>query len=128
MAQRDMVAEPRFLDSPTNEVPNPHAGTMHHKDHEIKPRTRGGQPPEKRPVVVICEQVNRLVAEKIRDSINTVITLARVKGGTVVAGKAVEVQSDLNTLAYNVQFGNMDPDDGADMAARKVKRFSRLCR
>ena len=103
-------------------------GTVHFEDTVIKPRTRGGKRAERRPRACICEQVNRLVAEKIRDAAVTAVNLCRQSHSDTLAGKCAQVVRDLYTLAYNVQFGNLEADKGADMAARRLKRFSMMCR
>lgn len=127
------VREPRWLDK-DEKIPNPHAGTVHRKPEEdetyiIRPRQiKGGKRPERRPRACICQQVNRLVAEKIRDGAATAINLCRQSHSDTLAGKCSQLVRDLCVLAYNVQFGNLEADEGADMAARKLKRFSRMCR
>ena len=103
-------------------------GTVHYEDTVVKPRTRGGKPPERRPRAAICQQVDRIVAEKIRDGANTAISLARQSHSTTLAGKCVEVVRDLYNIAWNVQFGGLAPDKGADIAAKRLNRFAKLCR
>jgi len=105
-------------------------GTIHYKGTVVKPRTRGGARPVKRPAAAICSQVDRLVANKIRNMGHMVLDLARrYDGGNhTLWGKAVQLQRELYTMAHNVQLSGVNPDQTFSAAAAKLAKFGRTCK
>jgi len=109
-------------------------GTMHIVDDkgngaDHRPRRRGGKPPESRKPAVICDQVDRLFAEKIRNMGCSCLkaAAAAAPGNKSIHARAVDINRELNTLAYNVQFGG-GGDDMIKEAGKKYSRFLKLCR
>ena len=101
-------------------------GTVY-KNLRPGPRTRGGNPPEPRKPAVICNQVDRAVANRIRRLGDDCIKIVSQYGlGTSMHGRAKDVQAELNDMAFDVQFRGGGKDDV--LVTKAIKKHGRFVR